>query len=212
MGGRPLVAWVLDRVAGLVDGICMVVPEGDDAVPRRLGDAWGGVPLRFARQAEPRGVADAVLRSRRHARGHLLVVMGDVYFDDPLEPHVAVWRRSGDDGAVLVEALPSPPPSDPVGLVSVEDARVVGVRKGAPREGNDVGLAGMAVLPHRALEAGRHLSPSDETGELELEAMISRLLEEGCRFRALRYDGWRRNVNTPADVAAVEERLEGDGP
>lgn len=212
MGGRPLIAWVLDRVAGLVDGICVVVSEADDAVPPRLGAAWDGVPLRFVRQPVPRGVADAVLRSRPHARGHLLVVMGDVYFDDPLEPHLDLWRTSGDDGAVLVEPLASPPPGDPVGLVRVEDGRVVGARKAEPREGDDLGLAGMAVLPHRALEAGRRVSPSEETGEMELEAMIAVLLEEGFRFRALPYGGWRRNVNTPADVEAVEERLGSGGP
>lgn len=207
VAGRPMIAWVLDRVAGAVDGICVVVPAGGDAIPGRLGRSWEGVPLRYARQPAPRGVADAVLRSRVHVRGHLLVVMGDVYYDDPLEPHVATWRNSGNDGAVLVEPLPSPPPSHPLGLVRMEGVRVVAARKAVPGEAEERGLAGMAILPRRALGTGRHLAPSDGTGELELEAMISRLLEEGCLFLALPYDGWRRNVNTPADVAAVEERI-----
>lgn len=206
VGGRPLVAWVLDRVAGLADGVCLVVPEGDDAVPARLGAEWDGTPLRWARQPEPRGVADAVLRARPHVRGPLLVVMGDVVYGDPLAPHLRRWRRGGADGAVLVEPA-STAGSDPVGRVRLEGDRVVDLRKAPPSEDGRHRLAGAAVLPPRALEAGPHLSPSAETGELELEAMISWLLGEGHRFRALRYDGWRRNVNTPADVEAVERRL-----
>lgn len=206
VGGRPLVAWVLERVAGTVDGVCLVVPEGDDAIPDRLGSDWSGTPLRYARQARPRGVADAILRGRGHVPGELLVVMGDVFFADPLSLHVRRWRRTGADGAVLVEPA-SASGEDPVGVVELEGDRVVRARKRSPREGDRHRLAGAAILPPRALEAGPHLAPSPGTGEMELETMITWLLEEGEDFVALRYEGWRRNVNTPSDVDAVERRL-----
>lgn len=207
VGGRPLVAWVLDRVSEAAEGVCLVVPGGEDAIPGRLGTAWDGTPLRYARQPEPRGVGDAILRSRGTVEGTLLAVMGDVFYADPLLPHVAAWRRTGADGAVLVEAL-SPSGDDPVGVVRVEDGRVAWIRKRPPRAGDRLGVAGAAILPPRALEAGRHLSRSGATGEVELEALISRLLEEGHEFRALVYEGWRRNVNTPGDIEAVERRLD----
>lgn len=206
IGGRPLAAWVLDRVTEVVDGVCVVVPEDDDAIPDRLGRHWNGVPLRYPRQPDPRGVGDAILRCQEIIPGEMLVVMGDVFFADSLGRYADLWRRSRADGAVLVEPV-SDSGQEAVGLVGLNGDRVEWIRKRPPAGEAQYGVAGSAILPARTFEARSHLSPSEVTGELELEGLITWLIGEGHDFLALRHRGWRRNVNTPDDVEAVEERL-----
>lgn len=210
VGGRPLLGWVLDRIAHLVEGVCVVVPAGDDAIPRRFGSEWDGRPLHYARQPRPRGVGEAILRCGGTVDGPVLTVMGDVFFGRPLDAQLERWRRSGADGAVLVERVRGRG-GDPVGLLRLDGDRVVDARKRAPGGESRHGLAGMAVLPPETFDVRPELSPSEVTGELELEAIVSRLLARGHEFAALRYRGWRRNVNDRQDLEAVERRLEEAG-
>jgi dTDP-glucose pyrophosphorylase len=42
---------------------------------------------------------------------------------------------------------------------------------------------------------------------LEIEDVVAQLVRDGHRFGAIPYRGWRRNINTPEDVARVEDRL-----
>lgn len=206
VGGRPLLHILLDRIPRDVEDVCLVVPAGDDRIRREMGGAHDGRTLHYAEQPRPAGVGDAVLRAAGVVRGAFLVVMGDSYFDEDLGPCVREWRASGAAGAVLVEPLRGAP-ADPIGLVVVEEGRVRRIWKGSVREGAaDARIAGAAILPGGGLPGPEEMSATG-TGEVELEDIVRRLLDGGDEFVAVRYRGWRRNVNQPEDLEAVERRI-----
>lgn len=212
VGGRPLLDWLLDAIAPPVEEVCLVVaPDEGASFRRRYGARWKGLRVRYALQPRPRGVADAVARARPFVPGPFVAVMGDAFYGRPLGPALDAWRASTASGGVLVEAV-TDPPDDPIGLVWVEDGTVLRVEKAPWRGQTPHRVAGAFCFPEEVFEVLDGLEEAGSTGEAELEEAVTRLLDRGHSFRALEYEGWRRNVNRPSDLRRVRERLEAAEP
>ena len=203
--GRSILLRLLEQLPPAITDVCLIVPEDGEAIRSEVGREQHGIRVHYAVQPRPTGVADAIAKAREHVQGSFLVVMGDVFYGDALAPYLAAWEESGAYGAVLVE--PASDNQDRMGLVRVEAGKVVGIEKAHFDGQAEFRVCGMAVLPYRAVELSGEVSPGD-TGEAELEGVITRLIQEGAEFTAVTFNGWRRNINTPDDVLQVEKHLE----
>jgi NDP-sugar pyrophosphorylase family protein len=205
-GVVPLLDWLLERLSTCASDICLVVDRPDGPVENAFGPRWHQIRLHYAVQTVPRGVGDAILHAAEFVTGPFITVMGDVFFDQPLDGYLETWRRSGAEGAVLTEPILSPP-RDPIGLVRVEEGSVVAIHKDEFTGQTADRVCGMAILPATSFETGGNLEPRSGR-EVELEDIIRRLVRERhCRFIPLPYAGWRRNVNSPEDLKAVRRRV-----
>ena len=206
--GRPILDWLLERLRGAVSDACLVVNRLDGSIPRTFGTKRHGIRLHYALQPQPLGVGEAVFRAAGLFGGPFAVVMGDVYYDQPLHGYIDAWRRSGADGAVLTEPLRSRP-TDPIGLVRAVGGSVESITKATSATGANDRLCGMAILPESAFAAADVLRGSTSS-EIELESIITWLIEErGARFASIPYRGWRRNINTVEDLEFVRAKMEG---
>jgi dTDP-glucose pyrophosphorylase len=205
LAGRPIVDWLFQRLGSAVTDVCVVVDDLHGPIRRTVGDRRRGVRIHYALQPDPLGVGDAVLRARGQVHGTFLVVMGDVYYDEPLGPYIDSWRRSGAEGAVLVEP-PGEPSADPVGLVWSSGHRVVRIAKEPFTRQVAWRVAGMFAFPEEAFEVMGELSPA-AGGELEIEDVVGCMIEFSFEFVRLPYRGWRRNINRPRDLSVVERRV-----
>ena len=209
VAGRPLLAHVLDALAGLrphgLASVVVVIPAGDagDAIAGRFGDAYRDTSLVYARQPEPRGLADAVLAAAPHLDGPFVVVHGDNVLDADLATLLARHRATGADATLLVDE------------VSRDEARGSGVLafEGAFVEKPDdppstTVVRGAYVLEPVALEACRAIEPSGR-GEYEMAAAFDRLVRWGRRVETVPLEGACVNVNAPADVERAERLLAG---
>lgn len=207
VGGRSLLDRLLERLAPSVVNFCLVVDGLDTPIRQAVGQVAHATPVHYAVQARPRGLADAVAQAAPLVTGPFLVAMGDSYYEGSLTPCVDAWRRSRFPGGILVEPAISAHEDDPVGLVEVVGDRVKSAFKAPLRGRTDLlRIAGLLMLPEVALGVCREMCRT-ATDEVELEDVVTRLLRGGVRFQATPYPGWRRNVNTPADLAAVRRRL-----
>ena len=203
--GRSILLRLLEQLPPAITDVCLIVPEDSEAIRSEVGREQHGIRVHYAVQPRPTGVADAISQAREHVQGSFLVVMGDVFYGEALTPYLAAWKESGADGAVLVE--PTSEDQDRIGLVRVEAGEVVGIEKAHFDGQTALRVCGMAVLPYRAIELPGEVLLGD-TGESELEGVITRLIQEGAKFTAVAFKGWRRNINTPDDVLQVEKHLE----
>lgn len=208
IGGRLLIDHLLDRLPPVVDDVCLVVGEQGPSA-RDLGSTRRGRRIHYVVQSRPTGVADAAMRARDLISGRSLVVMGDVYYEDSLAPHVEGLRTSGGSGGILVEKATADS-ADPVGLVTLAGDRVIETRKARCTDPDGYRICGLFLLPEAAWDIGRRIHPR-ATEEFELEQLVQTLIDQGYEFRAVEYEGWRRNINTPRDLRLVELRLAGQG-
>lgn len=206
VGGRPLLLHLLDRLSSPVTDVCIVTsPDGQQI--RRLGTRHQSLSLHYVVQEVPTGVADAVSRCSDLVRGPFLVLMGDCWYDRELMGFVHRWEDKAAAGAVLVE------PADdsggqPMGLVRISEGLVTEIFKAPWGGATDWRVCGAYLFPENYFAAAAETPPAD-SGEHELEDVVTRLISRGDDFVALPFDGWRRNINTPADLEAVTRRLAG---
>jgi len=222
VAGRPMLAHVLDVLAALhrpPDPLAVVLGHGADEVEAAFhaGEiAWAPGPaarFAFARQAERRGTAHAVLQAADTVAGRaeaVLVLYGDV----PLVTAATLGRllaaHETHGGAVtfLTATVDDPtgygrvlrgPMGEIRGIVEEADASPA---ERLVREIN----AGVYVLRDSwAWSALRWLVPS-ASGELYLTELVGRALGAREHVEAVPADdaGEVRGVNTRADLAAAE--------
>lgn len=196
-------------LGGLRD-IVIVTAAGDRAgYERCVGDGSEfGCRVRYAEQARPRGVAEALLAARDAADGRpLCVVLGDAF----------IW---GAGVGPMVEraaaAVASAPAPRAVAFAArVDDGRPFGVVRydeaGRPTElaekPRDAGPAwaviGLYAYTADALDRARTLTPSAR-GELEITDLNRSYLERGeLKIVRLPADARWRDVGTPDDLLAA---------
>ena len=205
IGGESLIERVLGQLRPAVTKACIVTAPGGRALQDRLGDRFTGMRLHYVVQPRRRGVADAVLRAESVVRGPFAVVMADGFFGEALSPYLEAWREGPDSGAVLFEDIQEDA-EGPMGILQIRNGRVAATWKGPPQAGLRHRNSGALMFPEATFDVLRRLRPA-ANGELELEDAVTELMRCGPSFAAIRYAGWRRNLNTPEDVQWVERRL-----
>lgn len=156
---------------------------------------------RLVVQPTPDGVARALLLTRPFLAGPVLVVLGDVFLDGPVPPPpetpaIYVWR----------DAAPADVRSN-FGVSMTEDDHVSAVEE-KPADGSrwSCGI-GLYVVDARTLDAVARSAPHTSVAEYGITDALAVALAAGVKMRAVPFRGFYRNVNTAADVLAVEARL-----
>lgn len=206
-GGRSIIEHLLDRLGSPFTDVCLVADPDGVAAFVELGSRHGDLSLHYAVQPQPIGVADAVGRAADLVDGPFVALMGDSFYERPLSSFPQRWAASDSDGAVLVEPAEEAD-GQPMGLVRVDDRWVAEIFKGPWAGETDWRVCGAYLFPLAFFEALGATAPA-ESGELELEDVVTQLMRDGAVFRAIPYAGWRRNINTPRDLEVVESRLTG---
>jgi dTDP-glucose pyrophosphorylase len=188
--GRAVIATVLRqlREAGCLR-VTVVTGHLADEVESLLGDGAGfGVQLRFARQPEAHGSADAVARGlAAGAEPPLLVSTADTVFAPGDVAKVAAeFDRSGTPGAVAVRRSP------PGAGVEIDDGRVRRIVGVAPQP-----LA-HASLWCLTLELARYLDGLCGP-PYELAEAYQRAIDDGVEVSAIEV-GRTRDLTDPLDL------------
>lgn len=209
VAGRPLLSHVFDALRDLpVHEIVVVVGYRGDDIIDQYGHTVGGIPVSYARQESPRGLADALMAAADHLAEDFVVVNGDNVFDLDLRRVVDVHRERTPAATLLVEETTRERATE-VGVLSFEDGEPVGIVEKPDDPPSTTTLTGFFVCSPVVLDAARLLRPS-ERGEYELSDAFDLLLYAGHDVEVVYADGWRWNVNTHEDVERATEYLEND--
>jgi bifunctional UDP-N-acetylglucosamine pyrophosphorylase / glucosamine-1-phosphate N-acetyltransferase len=221
VGGRPLLAWVLDaaRAAGC-GRILVVVGHGAEEVKAAFPEAEHG-DLTWVLQAEQRGTGHALAMAEPALAGKratLLVLSGDVPLVRP-ETLRELARLAEEEGAwgALATAKPAAPGAlgrvlaDPAGDL----ARIVEARDATPEEKAVRRInAGLYALPAPSIfDYLRRLTPENAQGELYLTDALTAAARDGHRLRLLPLADPEEalGVNDRTELAEVDRRLRDRG-
>lgn len=74
---KPLLGHNLDRASEVSDKILIVVGHGKEEIMRRFGDQYHNIPIQYIVQNEPKGLIDAIERSKNHITEDFFLQLGD---------------------------------------------------------------------------------------------------------------------------------------
>ena len=209
VAGRPILTHCFEQVLELpVDELVVIVGYEGQKIVDHYGDSFHGVPLSFVWQHEQNGLAHAVLQTQDVVDEAFVLLNGDNVLQADLEPLVDACGSGGADGAVLVEEV-SAETAQKTGVLDIEDGQVVDVVEKSPSPPSRLANAGCYCLPPEIFQACALLRPGAE-GEYQLSDAVSVLCRAGYTVTPVELDGWRVNVNTPADIERAKERLQTD--
>lgn len=209
VAGKPLLAHVLDRLREFpehaVDEAVIVVGYRGERIVERFGDSYRGLPLAYAEQERPDGMADAVLAAESRVDGAFVVVDGDAVVGADLDPVLAAHRDPDVDGTTLVRTVPPEAARSKAVCETDGEGNLLRIEK-EPSDPPDPSRIASAVhtFPPELFEACRAIDRSPR-GEFELSDAMGRLVDGGATIRCVEADGPVYNVNTPAELAAVRE-------
>jgi dTDP-glucose pyrophosphorylase len=191
--GRPVIGTLMRELAATgFERVTVVTGHHGDQVEELIGDGSGfGVSVRYARQPEPLGSADAVRHAlEAGARPPLLVSAADTVFDSgDLGRAAERWALSKTEGGLGVRRAVRDPEKTPV---RVENGRLVALLEG--------GEDGLAAAPLWFLSGKLAATLDSVSGPpFELVEAFQRALEKGWEIAALRL-GPTRDLTRPTDV------------
>lgn len=209
VAGRPLLAYGLETLVDLgVEELLIVIGDGGEQIRTRFGASFDGVPIRYAEQAEPVGLADAVLTVHDAVAEDFVVLNGDNVVDADLSPVVERHRAADADATLVVENVCRDRAAQS-GVVTFDaDGRPAGVVEKPADPPSTWVTRGCYAFSPLVFEACRQIQPS-ETGEYELSAAVDWLIRTGATVVTVPFEGRCVNVNTPDDIEAAEQ-LVGD--
>lgn len=210
VGGKPLLTRCFETLRSLgVDEVVVVVGYRAEEIVARYGDRFGGLPLSYAHQSEPQGLAHALSTAEPHVDGDFLSLNGDNICAANLDSVVDRHRATDADATLLVEEV-TPAEARRTGVVSFgADGNVTGLVEKPDDPPSTTVPRGFYAFSPRLFAACHAVDPSP-TGEYELTAAIDHLLAAGGRVETVALDGWCVNVNTPADVERAERLLDAE--
>ena len=103
VAGRPILSHCFDRLLELdIDELLVVVGYRKEKLIEYYGDAYEEVPITYAHQREPNGLAHALLTVEEHIDDDFALMLGDNVFDANLADVINRQREARADAAFLV--------------------------------------------------------------------------------------------------------------
>lgn len=157
------------------------------------------------RQPQPDGVANALLLASPVLAECAIVMLGDVFVDGvvptiPAGPALTFWPNA------------SPIETHKNFGIAVDSSGIATdvIEKPAACEALRCGM-GVYVFTRDIISCFRDAPIDRVTGERGITRAIQAAIDAGVRFRTLAFGGYYNNVNSPADVIAVENHLAQSG-
>lgn len=207
VGGKAILVHCFERLTELsVEELIVVVGYGGERIVERCGESFDGTPISYVEQEEQRGLAHAIAQAESRVEGPFFTMNGDNVLRGNLEEVAERFSRDDVDGVLLVDEV-SEAEARHTGVIDLAaDGTVRSIVEKPENPPSRLVTTGFAALPPETIEACRRIEPSGR-GEYELADALTLLVEEGARIETVALDGWRVNVNTPADVERAETLL-----
>lgn len=207
VAGKPILTHGLEQLVELgAEEVILVVGYRKEDIISHYGDEFGGVPITYAHQREPKGLAHALLTVEEYIDEDFMLLLGDNIFRANLGDVVAQQRTDRADAAFLVEEVPW----EEAGRYGVcetnGDGEIVDVVEKPEDPPSNLVMTGFYTFSPAIFHAAHLVQPSNR-GEYEISEAIDLLIKSGRTIDAVPMEGWRMDIGYPEDRDKAEERL-----
>jgi glucose-1-phosphate thymidylyltransferase len=202
VANKPILFYGIEfmRDAGITE-IGIIVGDTRGEIMERVGDGsnWG-VNIEYIFQAEPLGLAHAVLTAEEYIGDDTFTMyLGDNLLRDGIKGIVSEYNERKPDCMILLTPVKNP---EQFGVAELNDDNSVKqlVEKPADPKSN-LALVGVYLFNKSIFEASRKIKPSFR-GELEITDAIQQLMDDGLKVYPSIVEGWWK------DTGKLEDMLE----
>ena len=218
VANKPVLFYGIEALveAGVTEIGIVIAPETGDEIKAAVGDgAAFGASVTFIPQAEPLGLAHAVLTAEEYLEdGAFVMYLGDNLLRDGIAGLVGAFRSSEPDALILLTRVPDP---GNYGVAELEGDHIVRLVEKPKDPPTDLALVGVYMFGPPIFEAARSLSPSGR-GELEITDAIQALIDGGGRVESHTVSGWWKDTGQLDDMLEanrlvledIERRVDGE--
>jgi len=219
VANKPVLFYGIEAMAaaGIDEVGIIIAPETGEEIRSVTGDGSDfGVEITYIEQAEPLGLAHAVLTAEEFLAGSPFVMyLGDNLLRDGIAALVDAFRSEEPDALILLTPVPDP---EHYGVAELDGSGKVARLVEKPAEPQtDLALVGVYMFTRSVFEAAHAIKPSSR-GELEITDAIQHLVDAGLRVDSQIVRGWWKDTGQVQDMLEanrlilddIEERLEGE--
>jgi glucose-1-phosphate thymidylyltransferase len=218
VANRPVLFYGIEAMAqaGIEEIGIIIAPETGDEIRAATGDGSRfGVRIEYIVQAEPAGLAHAVLTAEPFlGTSPFVMYLGDNLLQGGIEDLVEAFRTHEPDALILLTPVPDP---EHYGVAELENGRVVSLAEKPPEPKTDLALVGVYMFTPAIHAAARAIEPSAR-GELEITDAIQHLVDTGRRVEPHVVRGWWKDTGRLEDMLeanrlildTIEGRVEGE--
>jgi glucose-1-phosphate thymidylyltransferase len=207
VANKPVLFYGIEAMAqaGIEEVGIIVAPETGAEIKAAAGDGSRfGVRITYVPQAEPLGLAHAVLTAEDFLQGCPFVMyLGDNLLQGGIADLVAAFREHEPDALILLTPVADPENYGVAELAADEagrgPGRVVRLVEKPAQPATDLALVGVYMFTDRIHEAARAIAPSAR-GELEITDAIQRLVDTGLRVEPHVVRGWWKDTGRLEDL------------
>ncbi|MBI3890668.1 MAG: glucose-1-phosphate thymidylyltransferase [Candidatus Wallbacteria bacterium] len=216
VANKPVLFYGIEalRDAGITD-IGIIVGDTQEEIRRACGDgARFGVKLTYIHQAEPLGLAHAVLTAREYlADSDFVMYLGDNLIISGIKELVHKYQTEKSNAMVLLARVPNP---NQFGVAELKDGKVFRLVEKPKEPKSDLALVGVYMFDKLVMKAASSIQPSAR-GELEITDAIQWLVDQGHRVNPHIVTGWWKDTGKLEDMleanrmilATMERRIAG---
>jgi glucose-1-phosphate thymidylyltransferase len=219
VANKPVLFYGIEAMAaaGIREIGIIIAPETGDEIREVAGDgSQFGVEITYIPQAEPLGLAHAVLTAEPFLGDHPFVMyLGDNLLQGGIEDLVSAFRANEPDALILLTHVDDP---ENYGVAELDGDNTVTRLVEKPKEpATDLALVGVYMFTPGIHDAARAIRPSAR-GELEITDAIQHLVDTGQRVEPHVVRGWWKDTGRLDDMLeanrlildALEARIDGD--
>jgi glucose-1-phosphate thymidylyltransferase len=204
IANKPMLMYGFDqiRAAGIKE-IGVILGPLQEGIVEALGDGSKfGAKITYIDQPDPRGIAHAVLISRKFLGDSPFIVhLGDNLLKDSVPELSREFLKSDSDATVVLTRVKDP---SRFGVVQIENGRIVKLVEKPKQYISDLALAGVYFFRPSIFPAIEKLKPSWRN-ELEITEAIQTLLDMGGKISYHEVSGWWKDTGRPEDILEANQ-------
>jgi glucose-1-phosphate thymidylyltransferase len=208
VANKPVLFYGIEAMAdaGIEEVGIIIAPETGEEIERVTGDGSRfGVRITYISQAEPLGLAHAVLTAEPFLGASPFVMyLGDNLLQGGISELVAAFEEHQPDALILLTPVPDPENYGVAELAAApagETGHVVRLVEKPSEPATDLALVGVYMFTAQIHDAARAIEPSAR-GELEITDAIQHIVDGGLRVEPHIVRGWWK------DTGRLEDMLE----
>jgi glucose-1-phosphate thymidylyltransferase len=209
IANKPMLMYGFEhlRSAGIKE-IGIVLGPLQEGIIESFGDGSKfDVKITYIDQPDPKGIAHAVLISKKFLDGDSFVVyLGDNLLKESIPKLAKEFQESDADAMVVVSKVEDP---SRFGVVKIQDGKIVKLVEKPKQFLSDLALTGVYFLHPSIFPVIETLKPSWRN-ELEITEAIQSILEKGGKVTYHTVSGWWKDTGRPEDILEANKLVLSD--